>query len=94
MMKVTKGKILISILPDEKVEKKIGELVIPGGSIDEGTERAKVIEANLSEDENFQIQTGDNLLIYKGSGKEFTSPEDQEKYRVINVSEIIVAYGK
>ena len=35
---------------------------------------------------------GAEIYIYGGSGKEFTSPEDNQKYRVISVADIIVIF--
>jgi co-chaperonin GroES (HSP10) len=39
------------------------------------------------------LAEGDKIIIHKGSGSEFTNPGDNQKYRSITESEIIVVYG-
>ena len=83
-MKVLGKKILIKVDP-AKTEKVAG-LTIPRGN--DGTETAKVIGvgSEVSED----VEVGSTVIIYRGAGSEFTNPEDNQKYRSITESELIV----
>ena len=46
----------------------------------------------VGEEVTTKIEVGTELFIYAGSGKEFTSPEDNKKYRVISVADIVVIF--
>lgn len=83
-MKVLGKKVLIKIDP-AKTE-KIAGLTIPRGN--DGTETAEVIE--IGNEVNEVVQIGKKLIIHKNSGSEFTNPDDNQKYRTIVESEIIV----
>ena len=83
-MKVLGKKVLIKIDP-VKTE-KIAGLTIPKGN--DGTETAEVIE--VGDEVNEVVQVGKKLIIHKHSGSEFTNPADNQKYRTIVESEIIV----
>lgn len=88
-MKCTTQKILVSVLKDE-IEKNDLGLVLPSNNKNEGIEKAKVIY--VGEEVTTKIDEGTEIFIYAGSGKEFTSPEDGKKYRVISVADIIVIF--
>lgn len=88
-MKCTSAKILVSVLKDETKTNDLG-LTLPSTLESEGLERAKVIY--VGEEVTTKIEVGTELFIYAGSGKEFTSPEDNEKYRVISVADIVVIF--
>ena len=88
-MKCTAQKILISVLKDEDKKNDLG-LVLPSTTKNVGIERAKVIY--VGEEVTTKIDEGAEIYIYGGSGKEFTSPEDNQKYRVISVADIIVIF--
>lgn len=64
-------------------------MTLPSKLKSEGIEKAKVIYVG-NEVKDPGLEEGKEIYIYSGSGKEFTSPEDNEKYRVITTSEIIV----
>lgn len=83
-MKVLGKKVLIKVDP-VKTEKVAG-LTIPKGN--DGTETAEVIE--VGDEVNGAVQIGKKLIIHKHSGSEFTNPDDNQKYRTIVESEIIV----
>lgn len=82
-MKVLGKKILIKVDP-VKTEKVAG-LVIPKGG--DGTETAVVIGVGP---EITEVKAGDKIIIYKNAGSEFTCPDDNQKYRSLTESEIIV----
>lgn len=88
-MKCTSAKILVSVLKDETKTNDLG-LTLPSTLESEGLERAKVIY--VGEEVTTKIEVGTELFIYAGSGKEFTSPEDNKKYRVISVADIVVIF--
>lgn len=85
-MRVLGKKILIKVDP-AKTE-KIAGLTIPKGN--DGTESAEVIGVGPEVE---HLAEGDKIIIHKGSGSEFTNPGDNQKYRSITESEIIVVYG-
>jgi co-chaperonin GroES (HSP10) len=87
-MKCTSTKVLISVIKDEDTKNELG-LTLPSKLKSEGIEKAKVIYVG-NEVKDPGLEEGKEIYIYSGSGKEFTSPEDNEKYRVITTSEIIV----
>lgn len=86
-MKVVNEKILIKVIKESDNSRTPSGLTIPNTSIYEGIEKAKVVGVSKNQDE---IKVGDVCFIYLGCGKEFTNPEDGEKYRVISPSEIVV----
>lgn len=88
-MKIIKGRILIQIEKGE--QKTVAGLVMPDPSTTEGIEKGKVI-LNGCESTEVPAESGEHVLIYKGSGKDFTSPEDGLTYRLITSSEIILIY--
>lgn len=87
-MKCTKNRILVSIIKDDNKKNDLG-LTLPSTLQTEGIERAKVIYVGEEAKEE-GIEVGSELFIYLNAGKEFTSPEDNQKYRVITTSEVIV----
>lgn len=87
-MKCTATKVLISVMKDENTKNELG-LTLPSQLKTEGIEKAKIIYVG-EEVKDSGLEVGKEIYIYSGAGKEFTSPEDNEKYRVITTSEIIV----
>lgn len=88
-MKSVSTKILVSVIKDETKTNELG-LTLPSTLDSEGIEKAKVIF--VGEEVTTKIEEGAEIYIYSGSGKEFTSPEDNQKYRVISVADIIVIF--
>ena len=88
-MKSVSTKILVSIIKDETKTNELG-LTLPSTLDSEGIEKAKVVF--VGEEVTTKIEEGAEIYIYSGSGKEFTSPEDNQKYRVISVADIIVIF--
>lgn len=86
-MKVIQSKILCKVEENSSPTTKIGVLSIPNNDY----EIAKVIsigdEVN-SKDNPDRIKEGDTIYIYSGAGKVINV--DGEKYRVININEIIL----
>lgn len=89
-MKCTATKVLISVMEDKNTKNDLG-LTLPSTLQSEGIEKAKVIYVG-EEVKDSGLEEGKEIYIYSGSGKEFTSPEDNQKYRVITTSEIIVIF--
>lgn len=89
-MKCTATKVLISVMEDKNTKNDLG-LTLPSTLQSEGIEKAKVIYVG-EEIKDSGLEEGKEIYIYSGSGKEFTSPEDNQKYRVITTSEIIVIF--
>lgn len=85
-MKVTCEKVLVSIQKEPESTKTASGLSLPNPNVADGIESAIVVTSG----NNDQVTKGDRVLIYKGSGKEFTNPDDGKRYRVIALSEIIV----
>lgn len=88
-MKSVSTKILVSVIKDEAKTNELG-LTLPSTLDSEGIEKAKVVF--VGEEVTTKIEEGAEIYIYSGSGKEFTSPEDNQKYRVISVADIIVIF--
>lgn len=88
-MKSVSTKILVSVIKDEVKTNELG-LTLPSTLDSEGIEKAKVVF--VGEEVTTKIEEGAEIYIYSGSGKEFTSPEDNQKYRVISVADIIVIF--
>lgn len=88
-MKSVSTKILVSVIKDETKTNELG-LTLPSTLDSEGIEKAKVVF--VGEEVTTKIEEGAEIYIYSGSGKEFTSPEDNQKYRVISVADIIVIF--
>lgn len=88
-MKSVSTKILVSIIKDEAKTNELG-LTLPSTLESEGIEKAKVVF--VGEEVTTKIKEGAEIYIYSGSGKEFTSPEDNQKYRVISVADIIAIF--
>ena len=86
-MKCISTRILVSVERDENKKNELG-LVLPSALASQNIEKATVLY--VGEEVKTELNKGDVIYIYKGSGTEFTSPEDNEKYRVINVTDIIV----
>ena len=86
-MKCISSKILVSVIGNENKKNDLG-LTLPSTLESEGIEKAKVLY--VGEEVITKICEGDEIFIYSGSGKEFTSPQDNKKYRVISVADIIV----
>lgn len=89
-MKCTATKVLISVMEDKNTKNDLG-LTLPSTLQSEGIEKAKVIYVG-EEIKDSGLEEGKEIYIYSGAGKEFTSPEDNQKYRVITTSEIIVIF--
>jgi hypothetical protein len=89
-MKCTATKVLISVMEDKNTKNDLG-LTLPSTLQSEGIEKAKVIYVG-DEVKDPGLEEGKEIYIYSGAGKEFTSPEDNQKYRVITTSEIIVIF--
>lgn len=89
-MKCTATKVLISVMEDKNTKNDLG-LTLPSTLQSEGIEKAKVIYVG-EEVKDSGLEEGKEIYIYSGAGKEFTSPEDNQKYRVITTSEIIVIF--
>lgn len=89
-MKCTATKVLISVMEDKNTKNDLG-LTLPSTLQSEGIEKAKVIYVG-EEVKDSGLEEGKELYIYSGAGKEFTSPVDNQKYRVITTSEIIVIF--
>lgn len=88
-MKCTSTKVLVSVIKDENTKNDLG-LTLPSTLQSEGIERAKVIYVGEEVKEKEKLEEGEEIYIYSGAGKEFTSPEDNQKYRIITTSEIII----
>lgn len=88
-MKSVSTKILVSVIKDEVKTNELG-LTLPSTLDSEGIEKAKVVF--VGEEVTTKIEEGAEIYIYSGSGKEFTSPENNQKYRVISVADIIVIF--
>lgn len=84
-MKVTCEKVLVSIQKEPESTKTASGLSLPNPNVADGIESAIVVSADTD-----KVKCGDKVLIYKGCGKEFTNPDDNKRYRVIALSEIIV----
>lgn len=89
-MKCTATKVLISVMEDKNTKNDLG-LTLPSTLQSEGIEKAKVIYVG-EEIKDSGLEEGKEIYIYSGAGKEFTSPVDNQKYRVITTSEIIVIF--
>jgi co-chaperonin GroES (HSP10) len=89
-MKCTATKVLISVMEDKNTKNDLG-LTLPSTLQSEGIEKAKVIYVG-DEVKDPGLEEGKEIYIYSGAGKEFTSSEDNQKYRVITTSEIIVIF--
>lgn len=89
-MKCTATKVLISVMEDKNTKNDLG-LTLPSTLQSEGIEKAKVIYVG-DEVKDPGLEEGKEIYIYSGAGKEFTSPMDNQKYRVITTSEIIVIF--
>lgn len=89
-MKCTATKVLISVIEDKNTKNDLG-LTLPSTLQSEGIEKAKVIYVG-EEVKDSGLEEGKEIYIYSGAGKEFTSPMDNQKYRVITTSEIIVIF--
>lgn len=89
-MKCTSTKVLISVIKDETSKNDLG-LTLPSVLQSEGIEKAKVIYVG-EEVKDSGLEEGKEIYIYSGAGKEFTSPDDNQKYRVITTSEIIIIF--
>lgn len=89
-MKCTATKVLISVMEDKNTKNDLG-LTLPSTLQSEGIEKAKVIYVG-EEVKDSGLEEGKEIYIYSGAGKEFTSPMDNQKYRVITTSEIIVIF--
>lgn len=88
-MKVLKNKILVRVV--EKEKRFVAGLEIPQDP--DGTENAVVLSLGSEIRDYYDLRTiheGSNLIMHKGGGSEFTNPEDNQKYRVITESEVIV----
>lgn len=88
-MKVIGNKILVKVQKEESSTKTVSGLIIPTGTKNPGIEQAEVISVGDGEDVS-SVNPGDVLFMHKGYGSEFTNPGDDEKYRVIDPSGIIV----
>lgn len=84
-MKVTCEKVLVKIQSEPESMKTASGLSLPNPNVTDGIESGTVITADTE-----KVSEGDHVLIYRGAGKEFTCPADNERYRVIALSEIIV----
>lgn len=89
-MKCTATKVLISVMEDKNTKNDLG-LTLPSTLQSEGIEKARVIYVG-DEVKDPGLEEGKEIYIYSGAGKEFTSPMDNQKYRVITTSEIIVIF--
>lgn len=88
-MKTTSTRILVSIdKQEETITNELG-LRIPSPNFNEGIEKAEVMSVGS---DVIDVKPGDTCFIYEGAGKEFTNPEDQKKYRVITVADIVVIF--
>ena len=87
-MKVIKDKVLVKIIKEKSEVKTPNGLFLPQIN-NKGIEKAVVIESG-----NESISVGNECFNYEGCGKEFTNPSNNEKYRVISVSEVIVILNK
>lgn len=86
-MKVTCEKVLVEVQQEPESTKTASGLSLPNPNVTDGIESAIVVTADTD-----KVAEGDKVLIYRGSGKEFTCPTDGKRYRVVALSEIIVIY--
>lgn len=86
-MRVTENKILVKVQKEESITKTASGLTLPTGTNNPGIEKAVVIAVGS---EICDVSEGDTLFIHKGYGTEFTNPADNEKYRSMDPSGIIV----
>lgn len=85
-MKAVFNNIIVKVLDDNEIEQT--GLLLPNKLNNEGFEKAEVI--SVSSEHSDKLSMGDIVLIYKGSGKEFHHPDDNEAYRIVNISEVPV----
>ena len=90
-MKVIGNKILVKVQKEEASTKTVSGVSIPTGTKNPGIEIAEVISVGDGEDVS-SVGVGEKMFIHKGYGSEFTNPEDNEKYRVMDPSGIIVIF--
>lgn len=88
-MKVIGNKILIKVQKEEASQKTASGLIMPTNLKNPGIETAEVISVGDGEDVS-SLKVGDKMFIHMGYGSEFTNPADDEKYRVMDPSGIIV----
>ena len=81
-MKVIQSKVLV-IVDKDTMTQKIGNFSVPVSDY----EKAKVVEVG-EEVGSDVLKSGDTVLIYPNTGKQFT--HDGTEYRVITLNEIIV----
>ena len=86
-MKAVFNNIIVKVLDDDNDIEQTG-LILPNKLNNEGFEKAEVI--SVSSEHNDKLSIGDIVLIYKGSGKEFHHPDNNEAYRIVNISEVPV----
>jgi co-chaperonin GroES (HSP10) len=86
-MRTVEGKIIVSIVAEPETTKTASGLSMPNPNVQDKVEKAIVVSSDSQ-----KVKEGENLLINLGSGKEFTSPSDGKRYRVIAPNEIIVIY--
>lgn len=86
-MNITKGRVLVKIV--KGAPQKIGALTVPDTSDSEGIEKGVVVKCD---DPEIPCKAGDNIIIYKGAGKEFTNPVTLEKNRLVSSNEVILIY--
>lgn len=86
-MKAVFNSIIVKVLNEENDVEQSG-LLFPNLLKNDGFEKAEVI--SVSSEHSDKVSDGDIVLIYKGSGKEFHHPDNNETYRIVNISEIPV----
>lgn len=89
MIKCVSTKLIVSLIKEEKQTNDLG-LILPTSLEEDQVEKAKVIY--VGNEVNTKIKPGSIVYIYPNSGKDFTSYEDNKKYRVITTADIIVIY--
>lgn len=89
-MKVIGDKILVKVVKEESTMKTASGLSIPAGTKNPGIEKAEIIAVGDGENVSGKLNPGDKIFIHQGYGSEFTCPTDNEKYRSMDPSGIIV----
>lgn len=86
-MKAVFNCIIVKVLEEKKKVDPTG-LLFPNQLESDGFEEATVV--SVSNEHSDKLQIGDRVLIYKGSGRKFHHPDENEEYRIVNISEIPV----